>query len=169
VTSGKHVKLSTTGADGKPLSVNWTLSPNTGSITQGFKQGEYVYAAPTELSGVTEVTAMAVDSANPTHTGTAVIQLTPSTSIAVQPAQSSVKLGTTLALTATVAAGDAQNLRWVVYPGGSGTVAFDINDPTQATYAAPVSVTAGDLVHVMAYLVDDQAAGSGSSVVSLVS
>jgi len=169
VTPGHHVKLVTTDAAGKPLTVSWTLSPNTGSIKQGLKQGEYVYTAPANLTGVTEVTATAVDATNSTLTGSAVVQLTPSTSIAVQPAQSSVKPGAKLALTATITAGDPKKLRWVAYPSSSGQIVFDLNDPTTATYTAPDSATKGNMVNVMAYLVDDQAAGLGSAVLTLTS
>lgn len=169
VTPGHRVKLSATDKSGKPVTVGWTLSPNAGSIRPGLKQGEYIYTAPTELSGVTEVTATATDAANSGLTGTAVIRLTPSTSIAVQPAQSSVKFGANLPLTAAVAAGDAEKLRWVVYPSGSGKVVFDLDGPTKATYTAPASATHGDQVTILAYLVDDQAAGSGSAVITLTS
>jgi hypothetical protein len=167
VTPDNRVKLYASDKRGNPLTVNWTLSPNTGSISPGFEQGEYVYKAPAQLSGVTEVTATAVDVANPALTGTAVIQLAPSTSIAVQPAQNSVKLGAQLALKATVAAGDPQNLRWVVFPSGAGQIKFDLDDPTKATYSAPAKIVNGNQVHVLAYLVDEQTAGSGSALITL--
>ena len=169
VTPGHHVKLVTTDQAGKPLTVNWTLSPNAGSIKLGLKQGEYVYTAPPKLSEVTEVTATAVDAGNSALTGSAVIQLTPSTSIAVQPAQNSVKLGAKLALKATITAGDSKKLRWVTYPSSSGQIVFDLSDPTTATYTAPAAATKGNIVNVIAYLVDDQAAGQGSAVITLTS
>ena len=168
VTPHHHVKLFTTDAAGNPLNVTWTLPPGSGTIVQGFVQGEYTYAAPPEVSEATEVTAVAVNAANPAQTGTAIIQLTPATSIDVQPPQSSVKFGTKLPLTATVTAGDSDNLRWVVFPSGSGTVVFDLSDPTKATYTAPDKApSGGSLVHVVAYLVDDEAAGSGSIAITL--
>lgn len=170
VTPGHYVKLHTADKSGNALSVNWALSPpNIGSIAPGFQQGEYVYTAPSQLSQVTELTATATAAANGALTGTAVIQLTPSTNIAVQPPQRSVKFGAKLALTATVRAGEPQNLRWVVYPSGSGKVEFDLGDPTKATYTAPASTTHGNQVHIMAYLVDLQAAGLGSAVITLTS
>jgi len=170
VTPGHHVKLHTADKSGNRLNVNWALSPpNVGSIAPGFQQGEYIYTAPSQLSGVTEVTASATAAANGALTGTAVIQLTPSTGIAVQPAQGSVKFGATLALTATVTAGDPQNIRWVVFPSGSGKVEPNLGDPTRATYTAPASTTSGNQVHVLAYLVDLQAAGLGSAVITLTS
>lgn len=169
VTPGNHIKLYTTDTTGKPVAVNWKLSPNTGAIKPGLNEGEYVYTAPTDkITSVSEVTATATSTANAGQTGTAIIRVTPSSTIAVQPAQGTVKLGAKLPLTAPVTTGDANDLRWVVYPTGAGGVTFDFSDPTKATYTAPSAMPKeGHLVHIWAYLVDDQAAGVGAAVITL--
>jgi hypothetical protein len=168
VTPGHHVKLSAADANSKPVTVNWTLSPNTGSIKPGLKQGEYVYAAPAQVAAVSNVTATATNVANSQQTGSAVIQLTPAGSITVEPAQASAKLGATVALTAAVS-GDATELRWLVYPTGAGKVAFS-EDPTKATYTAPAKMPqTGNQATVVAYLVNGQAAAIGSAAITLTS
>jgi len=167
VTQGHHVKLYATDRLGAPLNVSWMLSPNVGSIAPGLQQGEYIYTAPSQLSGVTEVTASAQTHVLTVAEGTAVIQLVPSTGITVNPVQGSVKFGARLALMATVYTGDPGGLRWVVYPSGSGKVEFDPGDPTRATYIAPASITHGNQVHVLAYLVNLYTAGLGSAVITL--
>ena len=169
VTPGHATKLYTVDAAGKALTVDWTLSPNIGSIKQGLKQGEYNYTAPITLSEITVVTATAKDHSNPNLAGWAVIQVTPFTSIAVNPPQSSVKVGSSLTLTATVTAGDPQKLAWVLYPSSLGKITFDLNHPATAIYTAPASTTVGNQVTALAYLVDSQAAGLGSSTIMLTS
>lgn len=166
MVSGKHGKLYTADATGKPVTVNWTLPEKSGSIRPGLKQGEYIYTAPAGLTGVTEVTAKAVNVDNSAQTGMAVIQVMPSSTIDVQPAQQSVKLGSKLTLTATVTAGDAEKLRWVVYPSGLGTVTFDLDNPAKATYTAPASAANGNQATILAYLIDDKTAGMGSAAIT---
>jgi len=97
VTPGQQVQLSTTDTAAKPVSVTWTLSPNIGQITSGWTKGQYYYAAPTTVSVATEVAVTAVNASDRTQTGTVVIQVTPSTRVAVQPAQASSKLGASVA------------------------------------------------------------------------
>jgi hypothetical protein len=87
----------------------------------------------------------------------------------VQPAQASSKLGASVALTATVTAGDSEDLGWLVYPSDAGKVVFDPNDPAKATYTAPPTMPNSNLLRVVAYLVDDEAAGLGSAVITISS
>jgi hypothetical protein len=167
VTPGQQVQLSTTDANRNPVSVDWTLSPNIGQIDAGFGQGLYTYTAPANISGATEVTASAVNPANRGQTGEAIIRVVPPTHISVKPEQSSLKYGATVDLIAAVTAGDADDLRWVVYPVGAGKVEPNAGDHTRATYTAPPASAKGDQVFVVAYLLNDQAAGLGIAVIKL--
>ncbi|MEU4446927.1 hypothetical protein AB0K14_19500 [Actinosynnema sp. NPDC050801] len=169
VAPGHIVRLSTTDATGRALTATWTLSPSTGSVKQGRKQGEYMYVAPGRIDEVTDVILQAVNTANAAETGTATVRVMPPSTIDVQPANATVNFGAKLALTATVDTGDADKLRWVVYPADSGTVVADHDDPKKATYTAPAEATSGNIVTIVAYLVDDDTAGSGSTTITLPS
>ena len=83
------------------------------------------YPAPATITGPSMVTALAVNSVNRGQTGAANVQVAPSTTVSVQPKQSDATRGATVALTGTVTAGDIDDLRWVVYPLGAGTIAPD--------------------------------------------
>ena len=168
VTPGQHVGLSATDANGAPVTVTWALSPNTGAITPGFKQGEYIYTAPAQLSAVINVTATVTDTVDHRQTGTAVIQLTPVSNLEVQPMNTVVaKLGATVALTGNDP-GEPE-LRWVVYPTGAGTVAVS-DDPNKATYTAPATMPAtGNQAVVLLYLVNGSFAATGATTITLTS
>ena len=164
------MQLSALDATGKPVAVTWTLSPNVGRIEGGWSQGDNIYTAPATVSGAVSITATATSVSNPALTGTAVVQVTPSANIAIQPAEASVKPGAALALTAAAIAGDKAEIRWVVYPTGAGGIVFDPDDPAKATYTAPSSIPKeGNQAHVVAYLVDGQAAGLGFASITLTS
>jgi hypothetical protein len=169
VTPGHQVQLSTTDANNKPVSVDWTLSPNIGHIDVGFGQGLYSYTAPANISAATEVTASAVNPANREQVGKAVIQVAPSTHISVTPGQSSLKYGASVELTSSINADDSDSLCWVVYPVGSGKVERKTGDHAKATYTAPPAAVQGNQVFVVAYLVNDRTAGLGVAVIQLVS
>ena len=169
VTPGQHVQLSATDATGNPVSVDWTLSPAIGQIDPGLGQGLYIYTAPANVSRATEVTASAVNPDNHGQTGKAIIGVVPSTHISVKPEQSSLKYGTTVDLIAAITTGDADDLRWVVYPVGAGKVEPNADDQTKATYTAPCAPPKGNQVFVVAYLVNDQAAGLGIAIIKLSS
>ncbi|MEO8658261.1 MAG: hypothetical protein ABI693_07310 [Bryobacteraceae bacterium] len=167
VTPGRKVHLTATNAAGQGIAVNWTLTPNIGQISSGFgHRGEYAYAAPDKIAEATTVTASAVSPANPSLTGVAAIQVTPRAVVTVTAAQSSVKPGATVALTAKTTVGDIGDLRWVVYPIDGGTVAPNPDDPSKATYTAPAKAGKQDPL-VVAYLVDDEAAGLSSASIKV--
>lgn len=170
VTPGNTVQLLATDAKGQPVAVNWgPLSPNIGQIKSGWNTGEGIYTAPATLASATDVSASAVSVSDPSQTGVAVIRVTPQATITVTPGQASAKAGGTVALAAQAAAGDAGDLRWAVFPPGVGTVVADSDDPAKATYTAPSKLGNINQARVVVYLVDDQAAGLASSVISLTS
>jgi hypothetical protein len=72
-------------------------------------------------------------------------------------------------LIATVTTGHPDDLRWLVYPPGTGKVEANADDHTKATYTAPPASAKGDQVFVVAYLVSDQAAGLGIAIIKLSS
>src|SRR5262249_666226 len=149
-----------------PLDVKWSLSPNIGTINAGWNKGSYTYTAPTPVTSATQVTATATDSSNSARTGVAKIEVTPTAVVKVTAAQSSPTPGATVALTAATTAGDISDIRWVVSPATAGTVPPDANTPGKATYTAPKSNKDGQ-ARIVAYLVDDKAAGLGLAVITL--
>jgi hypothetical protein len=167
VTPGQQFQLSTTDAAGKPVSVDWTLSPDVGRIVAGFVQGQYTYVAPATISGPTEVIATAVNSPHPDLTGKTSIRVVPSTDVGIKPEQFDLKYGGKIELAATVTADDADDLRWVVYPLGVGKIEPNSDDPAKASYTASSASGQGDQVLVVAYLVNDEAAGLGTSVIRM--
>jgi hypothetical protein len=167
VTPGRKAHLTATNAAGQGIAVNWTLTPNIGQISSGFGHpGEYTYTAPDTIGEATIVTASAAGTSNPALTGKASIQVTPRAVVTVTAAQSSVKPGATVALSAKITAGDSGDLRWVVYPIDAGTVAPNADDPSKATYTAPAKAAKQDPL-VVAYLVDEDAAGLGSASITV--
>ena len=171
VTAGRSVELWTTDKAGKLIEVTWKLSPDLGTI-QRLEPGYYVYNGPKTISGGTRVTATAVDATTNSLTGTAVIQVAPFVGITIEPARPAMKLGASVALTATVIGGQKENIRWVVYPSfGAGTVTYDPDgDPSKATYTAPSSIpTSGKNPYVVAYLVNEDGAGVDSAAIELIS
>jgi hypothetical protein len=169
VTPSQTIALACTDSSGNALPVNWTLSPNIGQITSGWSAGQYTYTAPATIATATQVTATAVNQANAAQSGSSVIQVTPTATVTVTPSSATAKPGATVSLTATVSAGDAGDLAWVVYPSGTGTVAADPNDASKATYTAPNPARTNKQARVVAYFVDDEAAGLGVAVVTIAS
>jgi hypothetical protein len=170
VTPGQTVMLSCADSSGNPLAVTWTLSPKGfGQITAPplSSAGQYIYTAPATIDGATEVTVTATVKANTAQTGSAVIQVTPTATVTVTPSSTTAAPGATIPLTATVSSGDPDDLAWVVYPIGAGTVAADQNDASKAAYTAPDPAGTNEQASVVAYLVDDQAVGLGVAVITL--
>jgi hypothetical protein len=167
VTPGQTLQLSATDAAGNAVSVDWTLSPNVGQISQSF--GQHIYTAPSSIASATKVTVTAKNHSDPSKSGVAVIQVTPQATVAVTPATATVKAGAKLALTATASPGDVTDVCWAVYPIGAGTVTPDDSNPGKAIYTAPQSIGQNPAVSVVAYLVDDEAAGLGASAITLAS
>jgi hypothetical protein len=129
--------------------------------------GQYIYTAPAKIDSATQVTATATNQANTAQIGSAVIQVTPTVTVTVAPSSPTVAPGATVQLTATVSAGDPDDLAWVVIqppgvPSSMGKVVADPDDASKATYTAPNTAPNSPTnlqINVLAYLVDDEAAG----------
>jgi hypothetical protein len=167
VTPGQLVQLSTADKNGVSVAVNWTLSPNVGTIAPGWTTGQYHYTAPANIPAAINVTATAVNVADKTQTGVANIQATPTAVVSVKAAQSSAKYGAQVPLTFAVTAGDINDVCWVVYPFGAGSVVTENSSPGKATYTAPAADTKLLQARIVAYLVDDEVAGLGSVDITL--
>jgi hypothetical protein len=170
VTPGQKVILSCADSNGNPLAVTWTLSPKDfGQIAPPLLPilGQYIYTAPAKIDSATQVTATATNQANTAQIGSAVIQVTPTVTVTVAPSSPTVAPGATVQLTATVSAGDPDDLAWVVIhppgvPSSMGKVVADPDDASKATYTAPNTAPNSPTnlqINVLAYLVDDEAAG----------
>jgi hypothetical protein len=130
--------------------------------------GAYIYTAPsTGIASTTEVNLTAKNHADPFKSGVAVIRVTPLATVTVTPSTATVKAGARLALIAAANSGDVTDVRWAVYPIGGGTVMPDDSGPGKAIYTAPQTIGQNSDVTVVAYLVDDEAAGVGTSAITL--
>ena len=141
--------------------VQWTLSPNLGTIVNGF------YTAPASYSSETQVTISATSYADPTKTATATVLLaqpitTPtlsvsSVSISVQPGTSTLTAGQSAQFQASVSGTTNTGVTWSLTPN-IGTI-------SNGFYTAPASITSQETVTLTA---TSLANSSKTATVSLV-
>jgi hypothetical protein len=147
VTAGQSYAIQVTDSTGNPVQATFA-SPEYGTIDPGFETGQFIYAAPSPVNDMTSFTITATSVANPSETGTASITLSPTTTVTVTAASESVVAGGTLDLSAT--APGLEELTWLVFPIGVGSIAAQ-GDTTTAIYTAPASVDGATTVTIIAY------------------
>lgn len=155
LTAGQSFSLSVTDEMGTPAPATLTLSPNVGTIAQGWTTGEWAYTAPAKVDTASTVTVTATSAAKSPQTGTATIQLVPTTQVTITPASAATTAGHSVQLKA--ASGALGAYTWQIYPAGAGSVTPAPGDSTQATYAAPAAVATTTAVTVVAYGLGDSA------------
>lgn len=166
LTAGQSFNLSVTDETGTPVAATCTLSPNVGTIAQGWTTGEWTYTAPAKVDAASVVTIEATSAAKSSQTGTATLQLVPTTQVTITPASATITAGRSVQLKATSDALDAYT--WQIYPAGAGSVTPAPGDSSQATYAAPAAVATPTVVTVVAYGLGDSA-GIGLARVTVTS
>jgi len=143
VTAGASLAMTVTDTDGRPVIATVEVTDGPGRITAGLSTGQWWYIGPYEVTTATQATVTATDPSNPSHTGTATITVATSTTITVTASAGSVGPAATATVTATT---DLDEVSWVVYPQGSGTIA-SIDGTTQATFTAPSTISAAQQRH----------------------
>jgi hypothetical protein len=163
LTAGQTFSLQITDSSGNDIDATVTLSPNVGTLSQGFTTGAWIYTAPTGVTSPTVVTLTASGTTDPSQTGTVTIEVLSSDQVTLSPASTTVAPGGTLNFSA---ASVFEDLLWFVSPISGGTITPNPSDPTQATFTASASAQTGELVVVIALGLAD-AAGVGLARVTI--
>jgi len=142
--------------------INCTLSPNVGSISQGFGTGAWIYTAPAQAENLHMVTVTATNASNPSQTGRSRILVLPTETITMNPASASLKAGQSVTITASP--GDLEGYTWIAGPTGSGTITPNPSNPAQATYTAPANVSS-PIVALVAVFSVSESAGVGVAAI----
>lgn len=118
--------------------VNWTLSPNVGSVVDG----RYTAPDAVDTQQAVAITATSVD--NPALTSTALIKLSPEASIEIAPTWALLYREQTRKFNATATDAGTQGVRWSVSPKAAGTITAD------GLYTAPATIFALQKVTITA-------------------
>ena len=162
VTTGNTFYFLITDSKGNPVDVTCTIDPNIGQIVEGFSTGQWLYLAPQTLDSPVTVTVEAVSDNDSSLTGRATVQLVNTETVAITPANVSLEVGATQVFEATTST--LNELCWVVYPTGAGTIK---GSGLSATYTAPATVVTQQLVMIAAYGVESTA-GVGIARITLL-
>ncbi|MFG2292309.1 hypothetical protein [Streptomyces sp. NPDC048603] len=144
LTAGQSYPVLVVDSDGRPADATCTLSPpGTGTLTQGYSTGSWIYTAPTAVTQPESVTISPGTSGNP-----ATVQLAPTTTVTITASATTLNPGDTVTLTAD--ADDLDQVSWLVFPTGLGTLSTT-DGSASATFTAPASVQTEQSVAVMAW------------------
>ncbi len=117
--------------------VNWTLSPNVGSLSNG------TYTAPSVVGAPQTVTITATSQADPTKFAAATVNLVPVVGVSISPPAASLGVGQQQAFVASVTGSSNTAINWTVSPGGVGTF-------VNGTYTAPLTITSAQTIIITA-------------------
>jgi hypothetical protein len=164
VGAGQTCTFQVTDASGTPVA-STIASPAAGTVTPGFGGiGQWIYTAPETIAAVQPIILTATADADSSQTGSAAMQLTPSETVAVTPSATTASAGQTVSLSAVTETLD--DLAWLVYPAGCGSIS---GDGLSATYTAPTAIASDQLVMIAAYGLGSQAMGVGLVGITLES
>src|ERR1035438_10545218 len=151
LTSGQSTALNPTVTGTTNTGVNWSLSPQVGTLSNG------VYTAPYPITSSETVTVTAISQASTGVIASVTINLL-AVSISVSPSSATLTSGQSTTLKATVNGTSNTAVNWTVTPA-VGTV-------TNGVYTAPALVTTAQSVTVKATSAADSTR-SASAVISL--
>jgi hypothetical protein len=137
LTASQTQQFTATVAGSSNTSASWSLSPQVGSISSSG-----LYTAPATITGAQNVTVMATSLADATKTATAVVVLTPSVSITLGPANSSLLASQAQQFTATVSGSSNTGASWSINP--------QVGSISNGLYTAPATITSAQNVTVTA-------------------
>ncbi|HZU28554.1 MAG TPA: DUF2341 domain-containing protein, partial [Bryobacteraceae bacterium] len=149
---------------GPNQSLNWTLSPNVGTLAASTTSvGGNTYTAPAVINTATTVTLTAASAVDSTKFATAAITLTP-VQITVSPATATLSGAQKQTFTATVTGSSNGGVTWSASPANVGT----LSATTGATvvYTAPGSITSSATVLLTATSAGD-ATKTATATISL--
>jgi uncharacterized protein (TIGR03437 family) len=133
-------------------SVTWSLSPSVGSISNG------LYTAPSSISSSQAVTITATSVADPTKSGTATVQLTPTTnvSVGVSPLSATLSSSQSRQFTATVSGTTNTAVTWSMNPS--------VGSLSNGLYLAPSIVNSTQTVMITATSAADPTKSASATV-----
>ena len=143
LTAGQSQQFGATVTGTSNTAVNWSITPNVGSITAGG-----LYTAPASISSQQLVTVTGTSVSDATKTATAVVTLTPTASISIGPASVALTAGQSQQFGATVTGTSNTAVNWSITPNVGSITAGGL-------YAAPASISSQQLVTVKATSVSD--------------
>jgi hypothetical protein len=161
LTAGQSVNLRASVTGTANTAVNWMLTPNMGTISNG------VYTAPASVTVQQNVVVTATSQADPTKSATVALLLKPmptlpgnsTVSITTSPASTTLNGGQSVTFTATVSGTSNTSVNWSLNPS-VGTI-------TKGVYQAPAIIGSQQTVTITATSVADSTE-SATSTVSLV-
>src|SRR5215469_5407477 len=153
LAAGESVQFTATATGLSSTAVNWSISPQLGSISNG------LYVAPATVSSAQNITVTATSAVNSSVSAQATISLTPSgsTGIAVTPASATLTSSQSQQFSAAssgIGGGGVPAVTWSINPAMGGISASGL-------YTAPLSISAQQTVTVTA-------TGGGSSATASI-
>ena len=152
--AGQSQQFSVNVVASSTASINWTLSPNVGSLLNG------TYTAPNAISAPQTVTITATSTVDPTKSASAIVNLVPVVGVSVNPPSVSLGVGQQQGFVASVTGLTNTAVNWTVSPSGVGTL-------VNGTYTAPSSINAPQTITITATSQADPTK-SASATVNLV-
>jgi len=151
----QQLTATVTGGSGN-TAVNWSLSPNLGTIG-----ATGLYTAPASIATQQLITVTATSAADATKSASASMRLLAPVSVMLSPAAATLSAGQTQQLTATVTGGSGNTaVNWSISPN-LGTIG------ATGLYTAPASITTQQLVTVTAISAADATKSASASMTLL--
>jgi len=135
-------------------SVNWTMSPSIGSLSNGN------YTAPAVIGAPQTVTITATSTADSTKSASATVNLVPVAAVSLNPSTVSLTAGQSQGFTASVSGSTNTAVNWTVLPSNVGTF-------VNGTYTAPSIINSPQTITITATSQADPTK-SASATVNLV-
>jgi uncharacterized protein (TIGR03437 family) len=130
-------QFTATVSNSSNTAVTWSLSPLLGSLSNG------LYTAPATITSSQSVTVSATSLADPTKTATAMVQLSPSASLAISPLNATLPAASKLQFLATVNGIPGASVQWTMNPAvGALTYTGLYETPASVTSPQTLTVTA---------------------------
>jgi hypothetical protein len=153
LAAGKSVQFTATATGLSSTAVNWSISPQVGSISNG------LYVAPATVSSAQNITVTATSAVNSSLSAQAIVSLTPSgsTGISVTPASVSLTPSQSQQFSAAgtgIGGGGLPSVTWSINPA-SGSIS------SSGLYTAPPAISSQQTVIVTA-------TGGGSSATASI-
>ena len=153
LTGGQGAVFAATVTGSSNLAVNWTLSPQLGTLTNG------VYTAPALILLQQTVTVAAVSAADPTKIAAASITLIPSVSVSVAPTTASLSAGQSQQFSASLSGTTNPNVTWSMSPS--------VGSLGDGLYRAPATINSHQTITLIAKSLADPIK-TGSATITLV-
>ena len=156
LTSAKSQKFDVQAAGGDPGALQWSIQPQTGSLSVAGKTA--VYVAPTAISAPETVTINLMSAMNPSKIfAKAVVTLLPLVSVAISPQSASLMAGEQAQFSASVSGTSNQAVRWTLEPP-VGSIS------NSGLYQAPEDLAAPESIQVIAQSLADPTKSAQAAV-----